>query len=199
MVSRSSNTMPASTPSWPRPRSAKPSCTTRSRSTPRRSPCTSCPTLCRTVTPFKLLGVHFDCKLRMDVSEVVSQASWKLTTILRARRFHDVRQLVCKCTSRRCSRASSMAPQQCITRPKPHWLESTLFRHGFFGNAVSQMKTRFYMSISPRWRHAETSRCLVCCTDRRRFFRNITSNTSGEPLRGESRRQSERGSIVSLL
>ena len=45
---------------------------------------------------FKLLGVPFDCKLRMDmaVSEVVSQASWKLTTILRARRFHDVPRLV---------------------------------------------------------------------------------------------------------
>ena len=40
---------------------------------------------------FKLLGVSFDCKLRLDlaVSDVVSQASWKLT-ILRARRFHDV-------------------------------------------------------------------------------------------------------------
>ena len=44
-----------STPSWPRPRSANPSCTsgaerTRSRSTQRRSPCTSCPTP-NTVTP----------------------------------------------------------------------------------------------------------------------------------------------------
>ena len=44
---------------------------------------------------FKLLGVPFDCKLRMDlaVSEVVSQASWKLTAILRARRFHEVAQV----------------------------------------------------------------------------------------------------------
>ena len=43
----------------------------------------------------KLLGVHFDCQLRMDpaVSEVVSQGSWKLTT-MRARRFHEVPQLV---------------------------------------------------------------------------------------------------------
>ena len=72
---------------------------------------------------FKLLGVPFDCKLRMDlaVSEVVSQASW----------------------NRRCSRSSSVAPQQCIARPKPHWLESTLFRQGFFAHLVSQMKARF--------------------------------------------------------
>ena len=46
--------------------------------------------------PFKLLGICFDCKLRMDlaVRDVVSQASWKLTTILRTRRFHGVSQLV---------------------------------------------------------------------------------------------------------
>ena len=35
---------------------------------------------------FKLLGVTFDCKL--------SHASWKLTTILRTRRFHEVTRLV---------------------------------------------------------------------------------------------------------
>ena len=46
--------------------------------------------------PFKLLGICFDCKLWMDLVErdVVSQASWKLTTILRTRRFHGVSQLV---------------------------------------------------------------------------------------------------------
>ena len=46
--------------------------------------------------PFKLRGICFDCKLRMDlaVRDVVSQASWKLTTILRTRRFHGVSQLV---------------------------------------------------------------------------------------------------------
>ena len=46
--------------------------------------------------PFKLLGICFDCKLRMDlaVRDMVSQASWKLTTILRTRRFHGVSQLV---------------------------------------------------------------------------------------------------------
>ena len=46
--------------------------------------------------PSKLLGICFDCKLRMDlaVRDVVSQASWKLTTILRTRRFHGVSQLV---------------------------------------------------------------------------------------------------------
>ena len=46
--------------------------------------------------PCKLLGICFDCKLRMDlaVRDVVSQASWKLTTILRTRRFHGVSQLV---------------------------------------------------------------------------------------------------------
>ena len=46
--------------------------------------------------PLKLLGICFDCKLRMDlaVRDVVSQASWKLTTILRTRRFHGVSQLV---------------------------------------------------------------------------------------------------------
>ena len=45
---------------------------------------------------FKVLGICFDCKLRMDlaVQHVVSQASWKLTTILRTRRFHGVSQLV---------------------------------------------------------------------------------------------------------
>ena len=44
---------------------------------------------------FKWLGIPSDCKLRMDlgVREVVGQASWKLTTILRARRFHEVPQL----------------------------------------------------------------------------------------------------------
>ena len=46
--------------------------------------------------PFKLLGICFDCKLWMDlaVRDEVSQASWKLTTILRTRRFHSVSQLV---------------------------------------------------------------------------------------------------------
>ena len=46
--------------------------------------------------PFKLLGICFDCKLRMDlaVRDVVSQASWELTTILTTRRFHGVSQLV---------------------------------------------------------------------------------------------------------
>ena len=46
--------------------------------------------------PFKLLGICFDCKLRMDlaVRDVVSQASWELSTILRTRRFHGVSQLV---------------------------------------------------------------------------------------------------------
>ena len=44
----------------------------------------------------KLLGVTFDSKLRTDlcVRETVSQALWKLTTILRTRRFHDVTRLV---------------------------------------------------------------------------------------------------------
>ena len=46
--------------------------------------------------PLKLFGICFDCKLRMDlaVRDVVRQASWKLTTILRTRRFHGVAQLV---------------------------------------------------------------------------------------------------------
>ena len=46
--------------------------------------------------PFKLLGICFDCKLRMDqaVRGAVSQASWKLTMILRTRRFHGISQLV---------------------------------------------------------------------------------------------------------
>ena len=46
--------------------------------------------------PSKLLGITFDCKLRMDlcVRETVNQASWKLTTILRTRRFHEVARLV---------------------------------------------------------------------------------------------------------
>ena len=44
---------------------------------------------------FQLLGVTFDCKLRIDlcVRETVSQASWKLTTIL----FHEVTRLVQVC------------------------------------------------------------------------------------------------------
>ena len=78
-------------PSWQRPRSVNPSCTsgaerTRSLSVSHAQPHRD---------SFKLLGVTFDCKLRMDmtVRDVVSQASWKLTTILRARRFHDVPQL----------------------------------------------------------------------------------------------------------
>ena len=43
-----------------------------------------------------MLGICFDCKLRMDlaVRDVVSQACWELTTILRTRRFHGVSQLV---------------------------------------------------------------------------------------------------------
>ena len=46
--------------------------------------------------PFKLLGVTFDSKLRMDlcVRETVNQASWMLTTILRTRRFHEFMRLV---------------------------------------------------------------------------------------------------------
>ena len=56
-VSRSLNTMLASTPLWPRPRSAHPSSTigverTRLRSTPRRSPCRSCPMPSRARRPF---------------------------------------------------------------------------------------------------------------------------------------------------
>ena len=97
--SQSSNTMPASSPSWLMPRSVKPSCAngaeqTRSLLTQRRN--------LRIVShaqphgdSFKLLGICFDCKLRMDLDarDVVSQASWKLTTILRTRRFHGVSQL----------------------------------------------------------------------------------------------------------
>ena len=45
---------------------------------------------------FFLLGFTFDCKLRMDlcVRETASQASWKVTTILRTRSFHEVTRLV---------------------------------------------------------------------------------------------------------
>ena len=52
--------------------------------------------------PFKLIGVTFDCMLRMDlcVRETVNQASWKLTTILRTRRFHEVTRLVQVCKSK---------------------------------------------------------------------------------------------------
>ena len=68
----------------------------RSLSTQRRNLCILCPSPSRMETFFKLLGICFDCKLRMDlaVRDVVSQASWKLTTILRTRRFHGVSQLV---------------------------------------------------------------------------------------------------------
>ena len=45
--------------------------------------------------PFKLHGICFDCKLWMDLAlRDVSQASWKLTTILWTRRLHGVSQLV---------------------------------------------------------------------------------------------------------
>ena len=63
---------------------------------PAKDLCILCPTPSRMETLFKLLGRCFDCKLRMDlaVRDVVSQASWKLTTIPRTRRFHGVSQLV---------------------------------------------------------------------------------------------------------
>ena len=75
---------------------------TRSRSTPRRNPCTSFLHAQPHGDSFKLLGVSCDCKLRTDlaVSEVVCQASWKMTTILRARRFHGFPQLVQVYTSK---------------------------------------------------------------------------------------------------
>ena len=56
-------------------------------------------------TPFKVLGICFDCKLQMDlaVRDVVSQVPWKMTTILRTRRFH-----LCKFTNRRSCRLLSI-------------------------------------------------------------------------------------------
>ena len=70
----------------------------------------------------KLLGVPFDCMLRMDlaVSEVVGQASWKLTTILWARRLHDVPQLVQVYTSKVPSFVEYRTPAVC------HATKSTL-------------------------------------------------------------------------
>ena len=76
-------------------------------------------------------------------------------------------------------------------RPKPHWLESTRFRHGCFANVVSQVKTRSCISISPRWRHAETSRCLVCCTDRYSDAARGTSGTCFSPPRRRFQKHSK--------
>ena len=77
-----SNTMSASIPSCQRPRSVNPSCTsrvkrTRSRSIQRRNPSTSCPT----ATTRRLIKIAL-CHIRLYlcVREMVSQASWKLTT-----------------------------------------------------------------------------------------------------------------------
>ena len=93
------------------------------------------------------------------------EASWKLTTILRARRFHDVPRLAQLYKSKVLSfvehRTSAV-----YHAPKPHWLESMLFRHGFFTNAVSEMKTRFL--------HVHL---LVCCTDRQSEAARGTSET----------------------
>ena len=64
---------------------------------------------------FKLLGGAFDCKLRMAlcVRETVSQASWKLTTILRTRRFHEVARFVQEYTSKILSFAEHRTPAVC--------------------------------------------------------------------------------------
>ena len=42
----------------------------------------------------------------------------------------------CKCTYRCCSRSPRIAPWQCMTRPKPYWLETMRFRHTSSENAV---------------------------------------------------------------
>ena len=41
---------------------------------------------------FRILGVMFDMKLRMHaaVHEVAVECAWKLTALLRSRRYHDV-------------------------------------------------------------------------------------------------------------
>ena len=153
--------MPASSTSWLKPRSVKPSCTngaeqTRSLLTQRRNLCTSCPTPSRMEILFKLLGICFDCKLRMDlaVRDVVSQASWKLSTILRTRRFHGVSQHVQV-------KKSQVLLLQCTTRPKQLWQESTRCRGAFSANAVSLTKRRSYISTSPDWSLDGTSLCWV--------------------------------------
>ena len=128
---------------------------------------------------FELLGILLDYKLRMDlvVSEVVTQASWKLTTGV-SMTFSSW----CKCTNRRCSRSLSISPLQCITNrryPETVWF---LRECGLSDDELVHL-------ISHRWRHAETSRFLVCCTDRPEalprhvfawstvnFLRNMTSN-----------------------
>ena len=45
---------------------------------------------------FKVLGVNFDCQLRMEdaVHEVVIEARWRLKTLLRTSRYYTGRQLV---------------------------------------------------------------------------------------------------------
>ena len=60
----------------------------------------------------ELLGITFDCKVRMDlcVRETVSQASWKLTTILRTRRYHEVTRLVQEYKSKILSFVESRTP-----------------------------------------------------------------------------------------
>ena len=45
---------------------------------------------------FKILGILFDRKLRMEacVLDLCNEASWKISTILRARRYHSAEELI---------------------------------------------------------------------------------------------------------
>ena len=45
---------------------------------------------------FKLLGIDFDCQLRMDscVHTLVTDCTWKLRTILRGQRFYNAAEMI---------------------------------------------------------------------------------------------------------
>ena len=72
--------------------------------------------------------------------ETVNQASWKLTTILRTRRFHEVTRLVSSVQIEETFFYGVSHPSRVLCGQ--YWLESMRFRGASFESAVSKKKMR---------------------------------------------------------
>ena len=96
----------------------------------------------------------------------------------------------CKCTNRRCCGSSSIAPQQCIMRPTPHWLDSTRLQTRFLRECgLSDEDALLHFNLAPLEARmlglmhrsvldAATSISWTCFGPSRcRFFRNTGSNS----------------------
>ena len=125
--------------------------------------------------PFKLLGICFDCKLRMDlaVRDVVSQAFWKLGP-----GAPTASRNLCKFTNRRSFRLLSTAPLQCDAVQRRFRRECGLSDEEALPHFnLAPLETRrdiAMLGLTHRSARDTLRKCF--CPLRRRLPRNLTNN-----------------------